>query len=89
MPIVQEVNYFSMFHALYCKSIKLVPCTLPPDPMNGMINCSLGDDGVLSYEDTCTTLCNTGYEVQAGDVMRTCQSNMMFNGTSATCGRGT
>ena len=59
-----------------------------PNPMNGMINCSLEDDGVLSYEDTCTVICNTGYEVRAGDVMRTCQSNMTFNGTSATCGKG-
>jgi len=77
-----------MFHALYWKIIPLVTCPMPSDPMNGMINCLLGDDGVLSYEDTCTTMCNTGYEIQAGDVMRTCQSNMMFNGTSAACGRG-
>ena len=65
-----------------------VPCSLPPNPMNGMINCSLGDDGVLSYEDTCNIFCNTGYEIQAGDDMITCQSDGMFNGTIATCGRG-
>ena len=65
-----------------------VPCSMPPNPMNGMVSCSLEDDGVLSYEDTCTTMCNTGYEIQAGDAMRTCQSDEMFNGTSATCGRG-
>ena len=59
-----------------------------PNPMNGMINCSMGDDGVLSYEDTCYTFCNTFYEIQAGDTMRTCQSDGMFNGTSATCGKG-
>jgi len=53
-----------------------------------MINCSLGNDGVLSYEDTCTTMCNTGYEIQAGDAMRFCQSDGVFNGTSATCDRG-
>ena len=56
--------------------------------MNGMINCSLGDDRVLSYEDICTTMCDTGYEVQAGDVMRTCQSDGMFDGTMAMCNRG-
>jgi len=61
---------------------------MPSDPMNGIVNCSLGDDGVLSYEDTCTTMCDTGYEIQVGDAMRICQSNMMLNGTSATCGRG-
>ena len=61
---------------------------MPPNPMNGMINCSLEDDGVLSYEDTCTTMCNTGYEIQTGGAMRTCQSDGMLNGTNATCGRG-
>ena len=65
-----------------------VTCQMPPNPMNGMINCSLGDDGVLSYEDICDTFCNTGYEIQAGDDMITCESDGIFNGTSATCGRG-
>ena len=59
-----------------------------PNPMDGVINCSLGDDGFLSYEDTCIVICNTGYEVRTGDVMRTCQSDRMFNGTNATCGEG-
>ena len=53
-----------------------------------MTNCSLGIDGVLSYEDTCTTMCNTGYETQAGAVMRICQGDGMFNGTMAMCNRG-
>ena len=44
------------------------------------------DDGVLSY--SCDIFCNTGYEIQAGDDMLTCQSDGIFNGTSATCGRG-
>jgi len=60
---------------------------MPSDPMNGMINCSMGDDGVLSYEDTCTVTCDTGYMV-TGDDMRTCQSDGMFNGTEAICNRG-
>jgi len=77
-----------LYYLHLVESISLVPCQMPPNPMNGMINCSLGDDGILSYEDTCTTMCNTGYEIQAGDSMRTCQSDMMFNGTSATCERG-
>ena len=55
--------------------------------MNGMVNCSLGDDGVLSYEDTCTTTCDTGYML-TGDAMRTCQSDGMFNGNEAMCNRG-
>jgi len=60
---------------------------MPPGPMNGIINCSLGDDEVLSYEDTCTVTCNTGYMVTGND-MRTCQSNGMFDGTEAMCNRG-
>ena len=62
---------------------------MPPNPMNGMVNCSLGDDGVLSYEDICTAsvTCDTGYML-TGDAMRTCQSNGMFNGTELMCIRG-
>jgi len=33
-------------------------------------------------------MCNTGYEIQAGDPTRTCQSDGMFNGTMAMCNRG-
>ena len=60
---------------------------IPPDPMNGMISCPLGADGVLSYEDICTVTCDTGYVV-TGDAMRTCQSNGMLSGTEAMCIRG-
>jgi len=76
------------YYTLLVVIIPVVSCSMPSDPMNGIVNCSLGDDKALSYEDTCTTMCNTGYEIQAGDAMRTCQSNMMFNGIGATCGRG-
>ena len=57
------------------------------NPMNGMVKCSLGDDGVLSYDDTCTATCDTGYML-TGDGMRTCQSDGMFNGIEAMCSRG-
>ena len=60
---------------------------MPNNPMNGMVTCDEGDDGILNYQDTCTTSCNTGFMVD-GDTTRTCQSNMMFNGTEATCSRG-
>ena len=53
-----------------------------------MTNCSLGDDETVSYEDTCTVTCNAGYEL-TGDDTRTCQSDGTFNGTDATCDRGT
>ena len=41
---------------------------------NGVINCSLGDDGVLFCEDSCSFTCNTGYELTGSDT-RTCQSD--------------
>ena len=65
----------------------LVTCPMPTNPMNGMINCPLGDDGVLSYEDTCTATCDTGFMI-TGDAIRTCQSDRMFSGTEAMCSRG-
>ena len=49
-----------------------------------MINCSLGDDGVPSYEDTCSFTCNTGYEL-TGSGERTCQSNGNWSGSPMSC----
>ena len=54
---------------------------------NGVINCSLGDDRVLSYEDTCTYTCNTGYELTGSDT-RTCQSDGSWSGSDVMCSRG-
>ena len=52
-----------------------------------MINCSLGDDGVLSYEDTCSFTCDTGYELTGNDI-RTCQSDSSWSGSDVICSRG-
>ena len=57
-------------------------------PMNGMMSCLLGDDGVPSYEDNCSFTCNTGYELTGSDT-RTCQSNRSWSGTDISCRRGT
>ena len=57
------------------------------NPHNGMINCLLGDDGVPSYEDTCSFTCNTGYELTGSDT-RTCQSNGNWSGSDDVCRRG-
>ena len=54
--------------------------------MNGIINCSLGDDGTFSYEDTCSLTCNTGYELTGSDT-RICQSNGNWSGVDAMCNR--
>ena len=57
------------------------------DPDNGMIDCSLGDDGVDSYEDTCSFTCNIGYELIGSDT-RTCQSNGNWSSSDDVCRRG-
>ena len=63
-------------------------CSSLTDPNNGMINCSVGDDGVPSYEDICTFTCNTGYELIGNDNYRTCQSDGSWSGSVAMCRRG-
>ena len=68
----------------FCISVRFVPLT---DPSNGMINCSLGDDGVPSYEDICSFTCDTGYELTGSDT-RTCQSDGSWSGTDVVCRRG-
>ena len=56
-------------------------------PTNGVISCSLGDDGVYSYEDTCSFTCNTGYELTGSD-SRTCRSDGSWSGSDVVCSRG-
>ena len=53
-----------------------------------MINCSLGDDGVHSYKDTCNFTCNTGYELTGNDT-RTCQSDGSWSGSDVMCSNNT
>ena len=65
-------------------AILLVSCSLLTDPINGMINCSLGDDNATSYEDTCSFTCNAGYEL-TGSRERTCQSDGNWNGSPVSC----
>ena len=71
-----------------CFTITLIVSCLPlNNPDDGMINCSLGDDGVPSYEDTCSFTCNTGYELTGSDA-RTCQSDGSWSGNETNCHRG-
>ena len=65
----------------------LVSCPLLPDVLNGAVNCSLGDDGVHSYEDTCSYRCNTGHEL-TGSNTRTCQSDGSWSSSDTVCRKG-
>ena len=65
----------------------LVFCPLLESLINGMVSCSLGDDGVPSYEDTCSFTCDTGYEL-TGNNTRTCQSDGSWSGSDVVCRRG-
>ena len=73
-----------MFKLLCETSVRCPPLTIPD---NGIIDCSLGDDGIPSYEDTCSFTCNTGYELTGSDT-RTCQSVGSWSGSDDVCRRG-
>ena len=62
----------------------VVSCPSLTDPSNGVMTCSLGDDGVLSYEETCSFMCNTGCELTGSDT-RTCQSDGSWSGSMIMC----
>ena len=62
----------------------LVICPPLTAPTNGMINCSLGGDGVANPEETCSVTCNDGYQLM-GSSRRTCQNNRSWSGTAAMC----
>ena len=49
-----------------------------------MVNCSMGDDGVPSYGDTCSFTCNDG-----SAETRFCQSNGTWSGDETFCEEGT
>ena len=66
-------------------NVLIVLCPTLADPNNGMIVCSLEDDGVHSYEHICTYTCNTGYEHTTGSPQRTCQSDGSWSGSPVSC----
>jgi len=61
-----------------------VTCPSLTNPNNGLMTCSLGDDGVPSYETTCSFTCNTGYEL-IGSNTKTCQSDGRWSGSEPIC----
>ena len=89
--LVKEVSirslslFFTYWLLLHCNAT--VNCSLLNMANNGVINCSLGDDGFYSYEDTCNFTCNTGYDLTGSDT-RICQSNGRWSGSDDVCRRG-
>jgi len=65
----------------------IATCRLLTDPDNGVITCSLEDDGVISFGDTCSFKCYSGYEL-TGSHTRTCQKNSKWSGSETICKRG-
>jgi len=63
--------------------VRCPPLTNP----NGSYRCTLGSDGVISYEDICQLLCNAGYEL-TGSNTRTCQSDGSLSGSDNVCRKG-
>ena len=85
--IATYIRICNFTHNYVCALITIVNCSALNRPMNGMVSCSLGDDGFYSYEDNCSFTCNTGYELTGSDT-RTCQSNGSWSGTDTMCRRG-
>ena len=87
MMCVEEVSCLKYSAFMFSYEYFSVPCPPLTGPNNGMITCSLGDDGVPSYEDTCSFTCNTGYELTGSDT-RTCQSDGNWSGSNGVCRKG-
>ena len=66
--------------------IFVVKCQKPTID-NGNFTCSLGDDGVHSYKDTCSITCDIGYTV-TGSETRMCLSNGTWSGMDGRCDTG-
>ena len=76
---LKVMHCFFFYHAVTCRILY--------NPLYGVITCSLGDDGVPSYGDTCIFTCNTGYVLSAS-YTRTCQIDGSWSGSEAACREG-
>ena len=62
-------------------------CPILTDPENGMVFCTLGDDGIPSEGDFCVYQCDDGY-VLSHDPIRECQGDGTWTDTKPTCDIG-
>ena len=67
--------------------LSVVKCPALSKINNGNVTCSFGDDKVLSYEDTCSITCDTGYTLTGSD-SRMCLSDGSWSGIDGVCDRG-
>ena len=65
----------------------IVRCQPLSDIGNGSVTCSLGDDSISSFEDTCDITCKKGFALN-GSATRTCLSDGTWNGTNDECIKG-
>ena len=88
---VKEVRMNMDTYAYCVNDIIMLHCILARCPSltspNGIYRCIRGSDIVLSFEDTCHLVCNTGYE-PSGSNIRTCQSDGSWSGSDGVCRRG-
>ena len=82
---VLPLSTFAVIYVYNMSSANSCPSLTGPN--NGTMNCSLGDDGIPTYEDTCNFTCNTGYELTGSD-SRICQSDGSWSGNETMCRRG-
>ena len=71
-------------------TLLLVVCPTLTAPDNGVIVCSLGDDGAPTNEDTCTVTCNDGFDL-SGAATRRCRvrrNKGTWTGQKASCTGG-
>ena len=62
----------------------LLECPTLTNPNNGILSCSLGEDGFATPGDTCSLTCNNGY-VLIGNAFRICQADGSWSGNDAVC----
>ena len=78
-----------MLHIFYTHIVNTCPTLTAP--VNGSIDCSLGDDGLPTNRDTCTFTCDDGYG-RDGPSERTCEfqsGQIRWSGRNVSCNAGT
>jgi len=65
----------------------LQSCEPLDNPDDGMVVCSVEEDGDPMEGDTCIYVCNDGFIPSGDDTVRECQSDGSWSGVAPTCER--